>query len=207
MVLGVLSRLLCGSKQYYSFTVRPCRRESSLFIKRDVGERCGSLLASRGDVGVFKLYLSGSVGIQVSCSAENHSVVQDGWSPVSKYSRTFLYIAGHLPHLKAIKQPFYHIYHIFQYGSDGGDDGAITSILRINSSIDLSTKTTQIVAEYNGVNDGSNRNSNSDIRYSSNTPKSTFPLAPLTLMFRTNTSTESSTKLKNLKGLKSFEIH
>ena len=27
-------------------------------------------------------------------------------SPVSKYSRTSLYIAGHLPHLKAIKQPF-----------------------------------------------------------------------------------------------------
>ena len=76
--------------------------------------RCGSLLASRGDVGVFKLCLSGSVGIQVSCSAEDHSAVRDGRSPVSKYSRTSLYIAGHLPHLKAIKQPCHHIHHIFQ---------------------------------------------------------------------------------------------
>ena len=62
--------------------------------------RCGGLLASRGDVGVFKLCLSGSVGIQVSCSAEDHSAVRDGRFPVSKYSRTSLYIADHLPHLK-----------------------------------------------------------------------------------------------------------
>ena len=39
------------------------------------------------------------VGIQVSCSAEDHSAVRDGRFPVSKYSRTSLYIAGHLPHL------------------------------------------------------------------------------------------------------------
>ena len=54
------------------------------------------------------------VGIQVSCSAEDHSAVRDGRSPVSKYSRTSLYIAGHLPHLKAIKQPSHHIHHTFQ---------------------------------------------------------------------------------------------
>ena len=53
------------------------------------------------------------VGIQVSCSAEDHSTVRDGRSPVSKYSRTSLYIAGHLPHLKAIKQPSHHIHHTF----------------------------------------------------------------------------------------------
>ena len=35
------------------------------------------------------------VGIQVSCSAEDHSAVRDGQFPVSKYSRTSLYIAGH----------------------------------------------------------------------------------------------------------------
>ena len=57
-----------------------------------------------------------SVGIQVSCSAEDHSAVRDGRSPVSKYSRTSLYIAGHLPHLKAIKQPSHHIHHTFQHG-------------------------------------------------------------------------------------------
>ena len=52
------------------------------------------------------------VGIQVSFSAEDQSAVRDGRFPVSKYSRTSLYIAGHLPHLdtssnQAIKQPFY----------------------------------------------------------------------------------------------------
>ena len=56
----------------------------------------------------------GGVGIQVSCSAEDHSAVRDGRSPVSKYSRTSLYIAGHLPHLKVIKQPFHYIHHTFQ---------------------------------------------------------------------------------------------
>ncbi len=38
-VLGVLPRLLWGSKCYYLFTVRPYR--------------CESLLPSRGDVGVY----------------------------------------------------------------------------------------------------------------------------------------------------------
>ena len=40
--------------------------------------------------------------------------------PISKYSRTSLYIAGHLPHLgtlsnQAIKQPSHHIHHTFQH--------------------------------------------------------------------------------------------
>lgn len=39
----------------------------------------GSLRSSRGDVGVFKLCLSGSVGIQVLCSAEDHSAVKFQW--------------------------------------------------------------------------------------------------------------------------------
>ena len=50
-------------------------------------------------MGVFKLCLSRSVGIQVSCSAEDHSTVWDGRFSVSKYSKTSLYIAGHLPYL------------------------------------------------------------------------------------------------------------
>ena len=65
----------------------------------------------------------GSVGIQVSCSAEDHSAVRDGRFPVSKYSRTSLYIAGHLPHPdtlsnQAIKQSSHHIYHTFQQKVD-----------------------------------------------------------------------------------------
>ena len=40
-----------------------------------------------------------SVEIQVSCSAEDNPAVWDDRFPVSKYSRTSLYIAGHLPHL------------------------------------------------------------------------------------------------------------
>ena len=48
------------------------------------------------------------VGIQVSCSAEDHSAVWDGRFPVSNYSKTSLYIAGHLlppRYNQAIKQP------------------------------------------------------------------------------------------------------
>ena len=112
---------------------RPCSRGSLLFSK-NVGVyyspgRYGSLLASRGDVGVFKLCLSESVRIQVSCSAEDHSAVRDGRFPVSKYSRTSLYIAGHLPHLdtssnQAIKQPSQHIYHTFQHFCLCGQTGS-----------------------------------------------------------------------------------
>ena len=47
----------------------------------------------------FKLCLSGSVGIQVSCSTEGYSAVRDDQYPVLKYSKTSLYIAGHLPYL------------------------------------------------------------------------------------------------------------
>ena len=39
------------------------------------------------------------IRIQVSCSAEDHSTVRDGRFPFSKYSRMFLYIAGHLSYL------------------------------------------------------------------------------------------------------------
>ena len=46
-----------------------------------------------------KLWGGRFVEIQVSCSAEGHSAVRDGRYPVSKYSRTSLYIAGHFPHL------------------------------------------------------------------------------------------------------------
>ena len=36
---------------------------------------------------------------------------------------------------------------------DAGDDGTITSMLRMSLSTDSSTRTTQIVAEYDGVDD------------------------------------------------------
>ena len=52
-------------------------------------------------------------GIQVSCSAEDHSAVWDGRFPVSNYSRTPLYIAGHLlppRYNQAIKQPSYYTF-------------------------------------------------------------------------------------------------
>ncbi len=42
------------------------------------------------------------VGNQVSCSAEDHSAVRSGRFPVSKYSKTPLYIAGHPPHLDTL---------------------------------------------------------------------------------------------------------
>ncbi len=44
------------------------------------------------------------VGNQVSCSAEDHSAVRSGRFPVSKYSRTPLYIAGSSPSPRYIKQ-------------------------------------------------------------------------------------------------------
>ena len=53
------------------------------------------------------------VGIQVSCSAEDHSAVWDGRFPVSNYSRTSLYIAGHLlppRYNQAINQPSHHTF-------------------------------------------------------------------------------------------------
>lgn len=65
---------------------------------------CGSLLTSRGDVGVFELYLGGSVGVQVSYSARDNPAVQDGRSainyfPVLNIRGTLLYVTEYLPHL------------------------------------------------------------------------------------------------------------
>lgn len=63
------------------------------------------------------------IGIQVLYSAEDHSAVWDDRFPVSKYSRTSFYIAGHLPHLQAIKRPFplYLSYHstVYEPGLQG----------------------------------------------------------------------------------------
>ena len=78
-VLGVLLRLLYVSKRCYSdladvrvhYSLREMW-ESIIFQKK-----YGSLLASRVDVGVFKLYLSGSVGIQVLYSADDYFAVRD----------------------------------------------------------------------------------------------------------------------------------
>ena len=66
---------------------------------------------------IGELVYTDHVGIQVSCSAEGRSAVRDGRYPVSKYSRTSLYIAGHFPHLDTWrkKQPSHHIHHTFQH--------------------------------------------------------------------------------------------
>ena len=87
-------------------------RQQAISISQGVLARWHRSLGVTRDDRTWRMYTS--VGIQVSCSAENHSVIRDGRSPVSKYSRTSLYIAGHLPHLKAINQPFHNIYHTFQ---------------------------------------------------------------------------------------------
>ena len=61
-------------------------------------------VASRvAGAGTIVVGRGSGVGIQVSCSAEDHSAVRDGRFPVSKYSRTSLYIAGHLPYLDTLR--------------------------------------------------------------------------------------------------------
>ena len=45
------------------------------------------------------------VGMHVSCPAEDQSALRDGRFPVSKYSRSSLYIAGHLLPPRYIKKP------------------------------------------------------------------------------------------------------
>ena len=55
------------------------------------------------------------VGIQASCSARENSVVRDSRFPAPKYSRTSLYITGHLPNLdtsrnQEIKQASHHTF-------------------------------------------------------------------------------------------------
>ena len=66
-------------------------------------------------------------------------------------------------------------------------------MLRTSSSTDSSTSLTQIVVEYDGVDDGSGRSGDSDRKYLSDAPKSMCPPTPLTLMLRMSLSTDSST--------------
>lgn len=72
--------------------------------------RFGSLLTSRRDVGVSRLCLNGSVRIQASCSAWDSSAARDSRLPAPEYSRTSLYVMGHLPHLDASSNLFHHTF-------------------------------------------------------------------------------------------------
>ena len=54
----------------------------------------------------------------------------------------------------------------------------------MSSSTDSSIKITQIVAKFDGLDDCNSHSGNSDRRYFSDMPKSTFLLMPLTSMSR-----------------------
>ena len=68
----------------------------------------------------------------------------------------------------------------------------LTSMLRTSSLTDSSTSMTQIVFEYNGVDDGGGCSGDSD-KNLSDAPKSIYPLAPLISRLRMSASTDSST--------------
>ena len=68
-----------------------------------------------------------------------------------------------------------------------------TSMLRMSSSTDLLTSSTQIVVWYDRVNNGHDSSGDSNRKCLSNTPKLMCPPAPFTSILRTSSSTDSST--------------
>lgn len=119
------------SCDFRGFTKVFLRLKAMLFILQIwelimLQKRYRSLLSFRKDVEVFKLYLSRSVKIEVSCLVRDKFVAQDGqlrwfhfYFLLSKYSRISLYITRYLLYLdtlsnQKINQSSHYINHTFQ---------------------------------------------------------------------------------------------
>ena len=78
-------------------------------------------------------------------------------------------------------------------GNDKINDDATSSMLRTSSSTDSSTSMTQIVVEYDGVDNGGGRSGDFDRKFHLKLQYNSRAIHPLTSMLRTSSSTDSST--------------